>query len=220
MTRATADESTGRVSPALAAAAQKLGLDPANTRVLQEPTREVTVAVPVRMDDGRIQVFRGYRVQHGFALGPCKGGIRYAPKEGLDHLRMLASLMSLKCALLGLPFGGAKGGVACDSFKLSAAERERITRRYTIAIADIIGPEQDVPSPDAGTGQEEMTWMLDAYAEHVGTRSPAVVTGKPLELGGIAGRREATGRGVGIVTMRLLRRIGMTPGDTRVVIQG
>jgi len=201
-------------------AADKLGLDEGIRKVLGNPTRELTVNIPVQLDDGRIELFTGYRVQHSVARGPGKGGIRYAPDVSLDEVRALASWMTWKCAVVNIPFGGAKGGVICNPAMLSDGELERITRRYTAEIMDIIGPDRDVPAPDVNTNDRVMAWIMDTYAMHVRHATTAVVTGKPMELGGSRGRTEATGRGCMIVILEALKRFGLRPEDTRVVIQG
>jgi len=201
-------------------AADKLGLDEGIRKVLGNPNRELTVNIPVQLDDGRIELFTGYRVQHSVARGPGKGGIRYAPDVNLDEVRALASWMTWKCAVVNIPFGGAKGGVICNPAMLSDGELERITRRYTAEIMDIIGPDRDVPAPDVNTNDRVMAWIMDTYAMHVRHATTAVVTGKPMELGGSRGRTEATGRGCMIVTLEALKRFGLRPEDTRVVIQG
>jgi glutamate dehydrogenase (NAD(P)+) len=201
-------------------AADKLGLDEGIRKVLGNPTRELTVYIPVQLDDGRIELFTGYRVQHSVARGPGKGGIRYAPDVSLDEVRALASWMTWKCAVVNIPFGGAKGGVICNPAMLSDGELERITRRYTAEIIDIIGPERDVPAPDVNTNDRVMAWIMDTYSMHVRHATTAVVTGKPMELGGSRGRTEATGRGCMIVTLEALKKFGLRPEDTRVVIQG
>src|SRR3954464_2100426 len=177
-------------------AAQKLGLDDGIRKVLKNPAREITVHIPVQLDDGRLEVFTGYRVQHSIARGPGKGGIRFAPDVSIDEVRALATWMTWKCAVVNIPFGGAKGGVICDPRKMSRGELERLTRRYTAELVNWLGPERDVPAPDVGTGEQMMAWVMDTYAMHVGQATTAVVTGKPIELGGSRGRREATGRGV------------------------
>jgi glutamate dehydrogenase (NAD(P)+) len=202
------------------AAADKLGLDEGIRKVLGNPNRELTVNIPVQLDDGRIELFTGYRVQHSVARGPGKGGIRFAPDVNLDEVRALASWMTWKCAVVNIPFGGAKGGVICDPAMLSDGELERITRRYTAEIIDIIGPDRDVPAPDVNTNDRVMAWIMDTYAMHVRHATTAVVTGKPMELGGSRGRTEATGRGCMIVILEALKRFGLRPEDTRVVIQG
>jgi glutamate dehydrogenase (NAD(P)+) len=201
-------------------AAEKLGLEDGVRKVLRSPTREVTVNIPVQLDDGRIEVFTGYRVQHSLVRGPCKGGIRYGPDVTLDEVRALASWMTWKCAVVNIPFGGAKGGVICDPSMMSNGELERITRRYTAQIIDVIGPDVDVPAPDVNTNDRVMAWIMDTYAMHRGHATTAVVTGKPMELGGSRGRKEATGRGCMIVTQQALKQLGVAPQDARVVIQG
>jgi len=201
-------------------AADKLKLDEGIRKVLKAPAREITVNIPVEMDDGRVEVFTGYRVQHSIARGPGKGGIRYAPDVSLDEVRALASWMTWKCAVVNIPFGGAKGGVICNPLLLSNRELERLTRRYTAGIIEMIGPERDVPAPDMNTNEQVMAWIMDTYAMHVGHATTAVVTGKPMELGGSRGRREATGRGCMIVTLEALKKFGMKAEETRVVIQG
>ena len=201
-------------------AAAKLGLDEGVRKVLKCPMREVTVNIPVLLDDGRIEVFTGYRVQHSIVRGPGKGGIRYAPDVSLDEVRALASWMTWKCAVVNIPFGGAKGGVICDPSMLSDGELERMTRRYTAQILDVIGPDIDVPAPDVNTNDRVMAWIMDTYSMHKRHATTAVVTGKPMELGGSRGRKEATGRGCMIVTLEALKRFGLKPEETRVVIQG
>jgi glutamate dehydrogenase (NAD(P)+) len=201
-------------------AAARLRLDDGMCKVLKSAAREVTVHIPVQLDDGRIEVFTGYRVQHSIARGPGKGGIRFAPDVSLDEVRALAAWMTWKCAVVNIPFGGAKGGVICDPKLLSDGELERITRRYTAEIMDVIGPERDVPAPDVGTNAQVMAWIMDTYSMHARHATTAVVTGKPMELGGSRGRSEATGRGCMIVTLKALQRLGLDPASTRVVIQG
>ena len=201
-------------------AAERLKLDDGMRKILRSPARELTVYIPVQLDDGRIEVFTGYRVQHSIARGPAKGGIRFAPDVTLDEVRALASWMTWKCAVVNIPFGGGKGGVICDPSVLSDVELERITRRYTAEIIDIIGPERDVPAPDMNTNEQVMAWIMDTYSMHNRTTVTAVVTGKPLNLGGSRGRPEATGRGCLIVTMQALKRLGIDPSTARVVIQG
>ena len=201
-------------------AAQKLNLDPGLTKYLRTPNREIIVHIPVVLDSGKLEVFDGYRVQHNIARGPCKGGIRYAPNVTLDEIRGLAAEMTWKCAVANIPFGGAKGGVVCDPSKLSQGELEKITRRYTAEILDYIGPERDVPAPDMNTNEQTMAWIMDTYSMHVRHTTTAVVTGKPLGLGGSLGRREATGRGCMIVTDQALKRFGRERHQTRVIIQG
>lgn len=201
-------------------AAERLGLDDGMRKVLRSPAMEVTVNIPVTLDDGRIEVFTGYRVQHSIARGPAKGGVRFAPDISLDEMRALASWMTWKCAVVNIPFGGGKGGVVCDPAILSEGELERITRRYTAEIIDFIGPERDVPAPDMNTNEQTMAWIMDTYSMHKRHTVTAVVTGKPLNLGGSRGRREATGRGCLFVTLQALKKFEMKPEDTRVIIQG
>ncbi len=201
-------------------AADRLKIDDGMRKVLKAPAREITVNIPVQLDDGRLEVFTGYRVQHSIARGPGKGGIRYAPDVTLDEVRALASWMTWKCAVVNIPFGGAKGGVICDPAMLSDGELERITRRYTAEIIEMIGPERDVPAPDVNTNDRVMAWIMDTYSMHVRHATTAVVTGKPMELGGSRGRREATGRGCMMVTLEALKKFGLAPAETRVVIQG
>ncbi len=201
-------------------AAELLKLDDGMRKVLRQPAMELTVNIPVVLDDGRIEVFTGYRVQHSIARGPAKGGIRFAPDVSLDEVRALAAWMTWKCAVVNIPFGGGKGGVICEPHLLSESELERITRRYTAEICEFIGPERDVPAPDVNTNAQTMAWIMDTYSMHQRHTVTAVVTGKPLELGGSLGRPEATGRGLMIVTLQALKRFGMTPEDTRVIVQG
>ncbi|MGA2598850.1 MAG: Glu/Leu/Phe/Val dehydrogenase [Bryobacteraceae bacterium] len=201
-------------------AAERLGIDEGLRKVLRTPALELTVNIPVLLDDGRLEVFTGYRVQHSIARGPAKGGIRFAPDVSLDEVRALASWMTWKCAVVNIPFGGGKGGVICNPDLLSMSELERLTRRYTAQIIDVIGPERDVPAPDINTNAQTMSWIMDTYSMHKRHTVTAVVTGKPLELGGSRGRPEATGRGCMIVTMQALRRFGLDPSHSRVVVQG
>jgi glutamate dehydrogenase (NAD(P)+) len=201
-------------------AAARLGLDDGMRKVLRTPGMEVTVNIPVQLDDGRLEVFTGYRVQHSIARGPAKGGIRYAPDVTLDEVRALASWMTWKCAVVNIPFGGGKGGVICDPNVLSQNELERITRRYTAELIDVIGPERDVPAPDMNTNEQTMAWIMDTYSMHKRATVTAVVTGKPLNLGGSRGRPEATGRGCLFTTLQALRKFQMEPAQTRVVVQG
>ena len=201
-------------------AAARLGLDDGMQKVLRTPSRELIVHIPVVLDDGRLEVFTGYRVQHSIARGPAKGGIRYAPDVSLDEVRALAAWMTWKCAVVNIPFGGGKGGVICDPPLMSDSELERITRRYTAEIFDFIGPEKDVPAPDMNTNEQTMAWIMDTYSMHARQTQHAVVTGKPIALGGSRGRAEATGRGCMIVTDQALRRLGLERTSTRVVIQG
>jgi glutamate dehydrogenase (NAD(P)+) len=201
-------------------AAELLNLEPDLYAVLRVPNREFKVYIPVRMDSGRIQVFEGYRVQHNFARGPAKGGIRYAPDVTIDEVRALAAWMTWKCAVVNVPFGGGKGGVVCDPQQMSVGELERLTRRYAAELIDIIGPDKDVPAPDMNTNEQTMAWIMDTYSMHARHTVNAVVTGKPVALGGSKGRREATGRGVLFVVNEAIKRLGMTPPQTRVVVQG
>ncbi len=201
-------------------AARKLNLDPGLWRVLSSPSREVIVHFPITMDDGRIEVFTGFRVQHSQARGPAKGGIRYSSDCTLDEVRALASWMTWKCAVVNIPFGGAKGGVICDPKKLSITELERITRRYTSEIIEFIGPEKDVPAPDVNTNEQTMAWMMDTYSMHMRQTVTSVVTGKPLTIGGSRGRLEATGRGVLVVCDEALRYLKLPIDGCRVIIQG
>src|SRR5579862_1784743 len=201
-------------------AARKLNLDEGLWRVLRTPSREVIVHFPIMMDDGRIEVFTGFRVQHSQARGPAKGGIRYSSDCTLDEVRALASWMTWKCAVVNIPFGGAKGGVICDPKKLSITELERITRRYTSEIIEFIGPEKDVPAPDVNTNEQTMAWIMDTYSMHMRQTVTAVVTGKPINIGGSRGRREATGRGIKIVCDQALKQLGLQPENTRVIVQG
>jgi glutamate dehydrogenase (NAD(P)+) len=201
-------------------AADYLGLDEGLREVLRTPDRELKVALPVMMDDDSVRVFTGYRVQHNYLRGPCKGGIRFAPEVNIDEVRALAAWMTWKCSVVNIPFGGAKGGVICDPRGMSKRELEMLTRRYTAAIMDILGPDRDVPAPDMNTGEQTMAWIMDTYSMHVRRTTTSVVTGKPLSIGGSKGRREATGRGVMIHAREALKVLGERPEDTRVVVQG
>ncbi len=201
-------------------AAKKLNLDQGIWKILRYPTREIIVHIPVAMDDGTIEVFTGYRVQHSQARGPAKGGIRYSPDVSLDEVRALASWMTWKCAVVNIPFGGAKGGVICDPRHMSQGELERMTRRYTAELIPFIGPEKDVPAPDMNTNEQTMAWIMDTYSMHTGQTSTAVVTGKPVNLGGSRGRREATGRGISVCCDEAVKYLGMDIADCRVIIQG
>ena len=184
------------------------------------PKRAITVAVPVRMDDGRTEIFSGFRVQHHLSLGPTKGGMRYHPDVALGEVAALAMWMSWKCALTGLPYGGAKGGVTCNPSKMSPRELERLTRRFTQEIISFIGPQVDIPAPDMGTNEQTMAWMMDTYSIHNGFSIPGVVTGKPVNLGGSLGRRESTGRGVGFLVGRAMEHIKLAPENSTAVVQG
>src|ERR1035441_6871488 len=201
-------------------AARKLNLEEGLWKVLRSPSREIIVHFPVTMDDGRIEMFTGFRVQHNIARGPAKGGIRYSPDVTLDEVRALASWMTWKCAVVNIPFGGAKGGVICDPRTMSQGELERMTRRYTSEIIDFIGPEKDVPAPDMNTNEQTMAWIMDTYSMHMGRTVTSVVTGKPLNNGGSRGRIEATGRGVMVVCDESLRYLKLPIEGCRVVIQG
>ena len=201
-------------------AAEKLNLEQGLWRVLQQPNREIIVHNPVNMDNGQLEVFTGYRVQHSIARGPAKGGVRYAPDVTLDEVRALASWMTWKCAVVNIPFGGAKGGIICDPKNMSRGELERMTRRYTSELIEFIGPEKDVAAPDVNTNEQTMAWMMDTYSMHMRQTVTAVVTGKPLNMGGSRGRREATGRGVMIICDESIKKNNMTRESTRVIIQG
>ena len=201
-------------------AAQKLGLDPGLYKVLREPVRETKVSIPIGMDDGRIEVFIGYRVLHNIARGPGKGGIRYDKNVTLDEVRALAAWMTWKCAVVNIPFGGAKGGVICDPASLSRGELERITRRYTAELMDQFGPEKDVPAPDMGTNPQTMAWVMDTYSMHARHTVTSVVTGKPLSLGGSRGRVEATGRGLMLICREAAPLKGLKLAGSRIVVQG
>jgi glutamate dehydrogenase (NAD(P)+) len=201
-------------------AAHKLNLDEGLWKVLRYPTREIILHIPVALDNGRLEVYTGFRVQHSIARGPAKGGIRYSPDVTLDEVRALASWMTWKCAVVNIPFGGAKGGVICDPHKMSMGELERMTRRYTAELIDFIGPEKDVPAPDVNTNEQTMAWIMDTYSMHMRQTVTAVVTGKPLNIGGSRGRREATGRGIMIVVDEAIKKLGLTRESSRVIIQG
>jgi len=201
-------------------AANKLNLDEGLWKVLRYPTRELIVHIPVAMDNGKLEVFTGFRVQHSIARGPSKGGIRYAPDVTLDEVRALAAWMTWKCAVVNIPFGGAKGGVICDPHKMSMGELERMTRRYTAELFEFIGPEKDVPAPDVNTNEQTMAWIMDTFSMHSRQTVTAVVTGKPINIGGSRGRREATGRGIMIVCDEAIKKLGMRPESTRVIVQG
>jgi glutamate dehydrogenase (NAD(P)+) len=201
-------------------AASKLQLEEGLYRYLKYPSKEITVYVPVALDNGHLEVFIGYRVLHSSVRGPGKGGIRFAPNVTLDEVRALAAWMSWKCAVVNIPFGGAKGGVICDPSKLSKTELERVTRRYTAELGEWLGPERDIPAPDIGTNDQVMAWVMDTYSMHVRQATTAVVTGKPLDLGGSQGRKEATGRGLMICCNRAVDRLKMKCCDSRVTIQG
>ena len=201
-------------------AAQKLNLDEGLWKILRYPQREIIVHIPVSMDNGTLEVFTGFRVQHSIARGPAKGGVRYSPDVTLDEVRALASWMTWKCAVVNIPFGGAKGGIIVDPKKMSLAELEKMTRRYTAELIEFLGPEKDVPAPDINTNEQTMAWMMDTYSMHMRQTVTAVVTGKPINIGGSRGRREATGRGVMINCDEALRKFEMSRESTRVIIQG
>jgi glutamate dehydrogenase (NAD(P)+) len=201
-------------------AARILNLEPGVWKILTHPKRQITVSCPIQMDNGEIEVFTGYRVQYNITLGPAKGGIRYHPGVSLDEVTALAAWMTWKCAVAHIPFGGGKGGVICDPSSMSKRELEALTRRYVAEIMDAIGPEKDVPAPDVNTNEQIMAWVMDTYSMHVGHTSTAVVTGKPLEMGGSLGRREATGRGVMICTRESAKHVGVDIKGATVAIQG
>jgi len=201
-------------------AAHILNLEPGIWKILTNPKRQIVVACPVQMDNGEIEVFTGYRVQYNITLGPAKGGIRYHPGVTLDEVTALAAWMTWKCAVAHIPFGGGKGGVICDPTKMSKRELEALTRRYVAEIIDAIGPEKDVPAPDVNTNEQVMAWVMDTYSMHVGHTTTSVVTGKPVELGGSLGRREATGRGVMIVTRESAKHVGLNIKGATVAVQG
>lgn len=201
-------------------AAQKLTLAEGVYRYMKHPRKEITVYIPAVLDNGQLEVFLGYRVLHSSVRGPGKGGIRFAPDVTLDEVRALAAWMTWKCAVVNVPFGGAKGGVICDPSKLSKTEQERITRRYTAELCAWFGPERDIPAPDLGTNDQTMAWIMDTYSMHVGQATTAVVTGKPLELGGSQGRKEATGRGLMVCCDKAIEKLKMKRSNCRVIIQG
>ena len=201
-------------------AARIINLEPGIWNILTHPKRQIIVSCPVQMDNGEIEVFTGYRVQYNITLGPAKGGIRYHPDVSLDEVTALAAWMTWKCAVAHIPFGGAKGGIVCDPTKMSRRELEALTRRYVAEIVDNIGPEKDVPAPDVNTNDQIMAWVMDTYSMHVGHTATAVVTGKPIEMGGSLGRREATGRGVMIATREAAKHLGLDITGLRIGIQG
>jgi glutamate dehydrogenase/leucine dehydrogenase len=201
-------------------ASARLKLDPDLAQILRHPKRQLTVSVPIRMDDGKVRVFEGYRVQHNMARGPAKGGIRYHPKVTLDEVKALAMWMTWKCATVNIPYGGAKGGIICDPKSMSAKERERLTRRYTHEILPIIGPDQDIPAPDVYTDAQTMAWIMDTFSTTLGYSCLGVVTGKPVELGGTKGRHEATGRGVMFTIEEACRLLKLPLRGATVAIQG
>jgi glutamate dehydrogenase (NAD(P)+) len=201
-------------------AATLLDLEPGVRRLLTKPSRQIIFSIPFQRDNGELEVFTGYRVQYNFARGPAKGGIRYHPGVTLDEVTALAFWMTWKCAVVDLPFGGGKGGVTCDPTTLSKGELERITRRYAAELVEVVGPDKDVPAPDVGTTPQIMAWFMDTYSMHVRQHVPGVVTGKPLEIGGSRGRVEATGRGVSLVALAQMRRMGIDPKGAKIVVQG
>jgi glutamate dehydrogenase (NAD(P)+) len=200
--------------------ADRLGIPAEFRDRLKYPKRSLTVALPIRRDDGSTQVFTGYRVQHHATLGPTKGGLRYHPDVALGEVAALAMWMSWKCALAGLPYGGAKGGIACDPRTLSVAELERLTRRYTQEMIPFMSPQMDIPAPDVGTNEQTMAWIMDTYSVHMGATTPGIVTGKPVAIGGSLGRREATGRGVGYLANRAMDTLGISAAGGTAVVQG
>jgi glutamate dehydrogenase (NAD(P)+) len=202
------------------AAADKINLSEDMREILRQPKRELTVNFPVRLDNGRVKTFTGYRVQHNVNRGPAKGGIRYGPDVTLDEVKALAMWMTWKCAVVGIPFGGAKGGVICDPKQMSPSELERLTRRYATEISIVVSPHSDIPAPDVNTNAQVMAWIMDTYSMHEGYSIPAVVTGKPLSIGGSEGRNDATATGVLFVTRQAAKRIGMPVQGARVSIQG
>jgi glutamate dehydrogenase (NAD(P)+) len=201
-------------------AAKTMGLDPNVHEVLRSPRRALEVAIPTRMDDGAIKVFKGYRVHHNTSRGPSKGGIRYHLGVTMDEVKALAMWMTWKCAVVGIPYGGAKGGVVVDPAALSSGELQRMTRRYASELLPFIGPERDIPAPDLGTNEQVMAWIMDTYSTREGYSVPGVVTGKPLAIGGSAGRTQATARGVMYITLATLKAHGMSVEEARVVVQG
>ena len=201
-------------------AAEILGLDEETYNVLKTPDKQVIVHIPVTMDNGKVRVFEGYRVIHNTILGPSKGGIRYDKNVYLDEVKALAAWMTWKCAVVDIPYGGAKGGIICDPTTMSAGEIERMTRAYTLALKDVFGPDRDIPAPDMGTGPREMAWLMDEFSKTVGMTSSAVVTGKPLVMGGSLGRTEATGRGVMVATLAALEKLGLKPTEVSAAVQG
>ncbi|HEY9449398.1 MAG TPA: Glu/Leu/Phe/Val dehydrogenase [Gemmatimonadaceae bacterium] len=201
-------------------AAELLDLEPGLYKILRHAEKEITISVPIMMDNGELEVFTGYRVLHNTSRGPAKGGIRFDEHVNLDEVRALAAWMTWKCAVVNIPFGGAKGGVICDPLKLSVSELERLTRRYTAGLINTLGPDSDVPAPDVNTNERVMAWVMDTYSMHMRHTVTAVVTGKPVEMGGSLGRREATGRGVTLVTLAALEHQGLSVRGTRVAVQG
>lgn len=201
-------------------AAEKLGLSDEVYNVLKNPAKQVIVSLPITMDNGKIQVFEGIRVIHSNILGPAKGGIRFAPDVHLDEVRALAAWMTWKCAVVDIPYGGGKGGVRCNPREMSKGEIERLVRAYTMAMIDVFGPDKDIPAPDMGTGPREMAWLMDEYSKAHGMTVPAVVTGKPLVLGGSLGRTEATGRGVMVSALAAMQKLKINPFQATCAVQG
>lgn len=201
-------------------ASKVLGLDDEVYNVLKSPAKQVVVSLPITMDDGSIQVFEGFRVIHSNILGPSKGGLRYDPSVNIDEVKALAAWMTWKCAVVDIPYGGAKGGIKCNPRQMSAGEIERMTRAYTVAMAEIFGPDRDIPAPDMGTGPREMAWLMDAYSRIQGMTVSSVVTGKPLVLGGSLGRAEATGRGVMVSTLAAMEKLKINPYQASIAVQG
>ncbi|MEA4884621.1 MAG: Glu/Leu/Phe/Val dehydrogenase [Clostridia bacterium] len=215
-----ADSQYEQVLARLSTAARILNLEPGLYEILAQPERTLEVSLPVEMDDGSIKVFMGYRCHHSTARGPAKGGVRYATDVCMDEVKALASWMTWKCAVAGIPYGGGKGGIQVDPLKLSQGELKRLTRRYVSAIYTMIGPEKDIPAPDMGTDAKVMGWFVDTYSTLAGVYTPAVVTGKPIPLGGSLGRKEATGRGVMFTTREILARAGRKPSEVTCAVQG
>lgn len=201
-------------------AAELLGLEKGVYEYLKTPVKQVTVSIPIQMDNGEIEVFEGFRVIHNDILGPSKGGLRFAPDVNINEVKALAAWMTWKCSVVNIPFGGAKGGIRCDPSKLTLVELEKVTRRYTANMLDIFGEDKDIPAPDMGTNEQVMAWIMDTYSMHMRRTATGVVTGKPLIIGGSLGRREATGRGVMMVTLAALERIKLKSKDTSIVVQG
>src|SRR6202051_2670038 len=201
-------------------AANKLGLEQGLYRYLKYPSKEITLYIPVGMDNGALEVFIGYRVLHSTVRGPGKGGIRFSPDVSIDEVRALAAWMTWKCAVVNIPLGGAKGGVICDPHKMSIGELERMTRRYTAELFEFIGPEKDVPAPDVNTNEQTMAWIMDTYSMHMRQTVTAVVTGKPINIGGSRGRREATGRGILMVCEKAIQKLRLNRDTTRATVQG
>src|SRR3954465_9091861 len=201
-------------------AAELLDLEPGLYKVLRHPEKQIIISIPVQMDNGEVEVFTGYRVLYNTSRGPAKGGIRFDTQVNIEEVKALAAWMTWKCAVVNLPFGGAKGGVVCDPLKMSAGELERLTRRYTAGIISTLGPDSDVPAPDVNTNERVMAWVMDPYSMHMRHTVTAVVTGKPIEMGGSLGRREATGRGVMISAKEALKHLGKKMTGTSVAVQG